>query len=579
MTLRPMVGTLMAALVLARGASAQQPRAMDLDAVTKTVKVNGLSFPVVDHGSGPPVLLLHGFPDNRHMWRYQVGPLADAGYRVIAPDLRGFGDAPRPQDPKEYSRPLLMGDMLGILDALGVKGQVQLVAHDHGAGLGWRLMQEHGDRFDRYVALSVGAPGGATTIEQREKGWYTALFRQQGVAEEELQKDNWKLFRQWARHPEMERWIKELSRPGALTAGLNWYRAPAASPNPPMVTKPVLAIWSDGDAYLTETRVKNSGERIAGPFRYEKITGASHWMMVDKPAEMNRLLLSFLTKTPNARPMPADIAAYTKTIKVGDLSFPVVDHGTGAPVLLLHGFPDSRHLWRYQIDPLADAGFRVIAPDLRGFGDAPRPQDPKDYARPLLSADVLGILDELGLKKVQLVAHDHGAGLAWRLVAEHPDRFERYVALSVGAPGGETPIEQREKGWYGALFRQLGVAEEELQRDNWKLFRDWARNPVEIDQYIKNLSRPGALTSGLNWYRAPAAPPAPTVTIPVLAIWSDGDNYLTESRVRTTGERIKAPFRYEKITNASHWMMVDRPEELNRLLLGFLTKQPKAQTQ
>ena len=577
MKLRLSVLTLLMSFAFGSGAEAQQPPAMDLDAVTKTVVVDGLSFPVVDHGSGPPVLLLHGFPDNRQMWRYQVGPLAEAGYRVIAPDLRGFGDAPRPQDPKEYSRPHLMGDVLGILDALGVKEPVQLVAHDHGAGLGWRLMAEHGDRFDRYVTLSVGAPGGATTIEQREKSWYTALFRQAGVAEKELTKDDWKLFREFARHEETARWITELSRPGALTAGLNWYRAPAASPNPPVVTRPVLAIWSDGDAYLTEPRVKSTGERIAGPFRYEKITGASHWMMLDKPAELNRLLLGFLTKTPNARPAPMNIDAHTKTVQVRGMPFPVVDYGTGPPVLLLHGFPDSRYLWRYQIGPLADAGFRVIAPDLRGFGDAPRPQDPKEYARPLLMADVLGMLDALGLRQVQLVAHDHGAGLAWRLAAEHPDRFARYVALSVGAPGGATPIEQREKGWYGALFRRTGFAEEQLQRDNWRLFRDWARHPVDIERYVKDLSRPGALTSGLNWYRAPRGPAAPPVTIPVLGIWSDGDAYLTEYRMKTSGERMTGPFRYEKIAGASHWMMIDKPGELNRLLLSFLTTQPDAQ--
>ena len=163
-----------------------------------------------------------------------------------------------------------MGDVLGILDALGVRRQVQLVAHDHGAGLGWRLMAEHGDRFDRYVTLSVGAPGGTAPIEQREKSWYTALFRQAGVAEAELTKDNWKLFREWARHPETDRWVKELSRPGALTAGLNCIARLRTPPNPPIVTRPVLAIWSDGDAYLTEPRVKSSGERIAGPFRYEK---------------------------------------------------------------------------------------------------------------------------------------------------------------------------------------------------------------------------------------------------------------------------------------------------------------------
>jgi pimeloyl-ACP methyl ester carboxylesterase len=281
---------------------AQAPRTMDLGPVTKTVQTNGLSFPVVDYGSGPAVLLLHGFPDDRHLWRYQVGPLADAGFRVIAPDLRGFGDAPRPVDPKEYGIPLVVRDVLGILDAIGVQ-RVQLVAHDWGAAVGWRLAADHPDRIERYVALSVGAPGGVTTIEQREKSWYIAFFRQTGVAEEELTRDGWKLFRDWARNSvDTDRYIKNLSRPGALTAALNWYRAAGAQPGAPSAQAvpqagcPVLGIWSDGDAYLTEIRMRTSGERIKGPFRYEKIAGASHWLMLDKPAELNRLLVGFLKK-------------------------------------------------------------------------------------------------------------------------------------------------------------------------------------------------------------------------------------------------------------------------------------------
>jgi pimeloyl-ACP methyl ester carboxylesterase len=295
---------------------AQKPAAMDLAPVTKTITVNGQSFPVVDHGKGPAVLLLHGFPDDRHLWRYQVGPLAAAGFRVIAPDLRGFGDAPRPADPKEYGLSIVINDLLGILDALGIQ-RVQLVAHDWGAAAGWMFAAVRPDRVSRYVALSVGAPGGRTTIEQREKSWYIAFFRQAGVAENQLMRDDWQLFRQWARNPvDIERYIKNLSRPGALTAGLNWYRAAGSQPiagasdaargtggqgtgatgttGPARVTVPVLGIWSDGDAYLTELPMKTSGERIAGPYRYEKISKASHWFMLEKPAELNRLLLSFL---------------------------------------------------------------------------------------------------------------------------------------------------------------------------------------------------------------------------------------------------------------------------------------------
>ena len=278
---------------------AQEPQALDLAPLTKTVSTGGLSFPVVDHGKGPVVLLLHGFPDDRHLWRYQVGALANAGFRVVAPDLRGFGDAPRPVDPSEYGIPIVVRDVLGILDALGVR-RVQLVAHDWGAAVGWRLAAEHPDRIVRYAALSVGAPGGSPTIEQREKSWYIAFFRQTGAAEEQLMRDDWKLFREWSRNTvDTDRYIKNLSRPGALTAGLNWYRATgqstAGTPGPPPpVTVPVLGVWSDGDAYLTEVAMKTSGERIRGPFRYEKIAGASHWLMLDRPRDINRLLLSFL---------------------------------------------------------------------------------------------------------------------------------------------------------------------------------------------------------------------------------------------------------------------------------------------
>jgi pimeloyl-ACP methyl ester carboxylesterase len=266
-------------------------------------------------------------------------------------------------------------------------------------------------------------------------------------------------------------------------------------------------------------------------------------------------------------------------VQANGLSFPVVDHGRGPAVLLLHGFPDDRHVWRYQLGALADAGFRAIAPDLRGFGDAPRPIDPKEYGIPIVVRDVVGILDALGVQRVQLVAHDWGAAVGWRLAAEYPDRIERYAALSVGAPGGATTIEQREKSWYILFFRQTGVAEEELSRDGWKLFREWARNTVDTEQYVKNLSRAGALTAALNWYRASGALAAggggaglPQVTCSVLGIWSDKDAYLTEMRMQASGERIKGPFRYQKITGASHWLMLDKPAELNRLLLGFLQK-------
>jgi pimeloyl-ACP methyl ester carboxylesterase len=276
--------------------------------------------------------------------------------------------------------------------------------------------------------------------------------------------------------------------------------------------------------------------------------------------------------------MAQDLNRFTRTVEVNGLSFPVLDYGEGAPVLLLHGFPDDRHLWRHQFPALAAAGLRVIAPDLRGFGDAPQPQDPAQYGLDIVARDVIGILDAMRVQQVQMVGHDWGAALGWRIAALYPDRIRRYVALSVGAPGAPPTAEQKEKSAYMLTFRRPG-SEEEIQRDNWKWFRDWLRNAADSERYIEKLSRPGALTAGLNWYRALNRPPAaatgtpPVVTCPVLGVWSDGDAYLTEEAIRTSGARIKGPFEYEKIVGASHWMMLDKPDVLNRLLLRFLERE------
>jgi pimeloyl-ACP methyl ester carboxylesterase len=274
-----------------------------------------------------------------------------------------------------------------------------------------------------------------------------------------------------------------------------------------------------------------------------------------------------------------DLNRFTKSVEVNGLTFPVLDYGEGSPVLLLHGFPDDRHLWRHQVPALAAAGLRIIAPDLRGFGDAPRPQDPVEYGLDIAARDVIGILDALRVGRVQMVGHDWGAALGWRIAAQYPDRIQRYAALSVGAPGAQPTAESKEKSAYMIFFRQAGKAEEEIRRDNWKWFRDFLRGARDTERYIERLSRPGALTAGLNWYRADNRPRGsatgtPLVVVcPVLGVWSDGDAYLTEDHMRTSGERMKGSFQYEKLSGASHWMMLDKPDELNRLLLRFLERE------
>lgn len=267
------------------------------------ITANGVKLRVVEDGSGPAVLLLHGFPDSSYLWRHQIPTLVSAGYRAIAPDLRGFGESDKPSEVEAYALPALIGDVVAILDQLGIE-RPHFVAHDWGAALAWVLAGMYPQRVERLAALSVGhlnsfADAG---IAQREKSWYMLLFQFRGIAEEVLQRHEWRLFREWTRdHPEAAHWISDLSRPGALTAGLNWYRANVApesmlaEPQPfPAVRAPTLGVWSSKDAYLTEAQMVHSREHVTGRWRYERIEGASHWLQLDQPEQLNRLLIEFL---------------------------------------------------------------------------------------------------------------------------------------------------------------------------------------------------------------------------------------------------------------------------------------------
>jgi pimeloyl-ACP methyl ester carboxylesterase len=268
-----------------------------------------------------------------------------------------------------------------------------------------------------------------------------------------------------------------------------------------------------------------------------------------------------------------------KRIAGDGVELAVLDVGEGRPVVLLHGFPDSSHLWRHQQPALVDAGFHVVAPDLRGFGESDRPEHVDDYAIGNSVRDVLAVLDTLELERASIVGHDFGAVVAWLVAAFAPDRVERLVALSVGHPGArERTLEEREKAWY-QLFFQFEEAEELLRRDDWKLMRELLRGAGDLERYLVDLARPGALTAGLNWYRAnlaparelAARPPVPAIAAPTLGIWSSGDNYLTEDRMIRSAEHVCGPWRYERIEGASHWLQLDQPERVNALLVEFLT--------
>lgn len=260
----------------------------------------GIEYEVT--GEGRPVVLLHGFPDSGRLWRHQVTALVDAGFQVIVPDLRGYGKSDKPGDVGSYALPLLAGDVLAVMADAGLE-QAHVVGHDWGAAVAWGLGSIAGDRVDHLVALSVGHPSTflAGGFEQHEKSWYMLFFGHAGIAEEWLSANEWSNFRDWGNHPDADATIAELEANDSLTPGLNYYRANATAESfaqgglvLPPIQGPTMGVWSSGDFALTETQMTNSAANVAGPWRYERIDGPGHWMQLEAPDEVNRLLIDFL---------------------------------------------------------------------------------------------------------------------------------------------------------------------------------------------------------------------------------------------------------------------------------------------
>lgn len=262
----------------------------------------GIEYDVHGPDDGPPVVLLHGFPDTGRLWRHQVPALTGAGHRVIVPDQRGYGRSDKPGDVDAYNILFLAGDVLAVLDDAGVE-RAAVVGHDWGAPVAWALAATVADRVEKVAALSVGHPSAfaAAGLAQREKSWYMLLFQFEGIAERWLSGDGWANFRAWSGHPDADAVIADLEADGSLTPALSWYRAnvpPTALVEPPpalpAVPVPAMGIWSTGDFALLEDQMKASAAYCEAGFRYERIDGAGHWMQLQAPEAVNRLLVDFL---------------------------------------------------------------------------------------------------------------------------------------------------------------------------------------------------------------------------------------------------------------------------------------------
>ena len=272
-----------------RGAAVTRP------APAQKVQLDGIELHVEQSGSGPVVVLLHGFPDSARLWHAVVPRLVTAGLRTIALDQRGCGRSDAPVGRQRYRIDRLAADVTGVLDALEVAGPVHLLGHDWGAVVAWYLAMMRPERVHSAMVLSVGHPReyALAGLEQKRKGLYTLGWQFPGFAERWLMARDWARMRHWLRdHPAADGCIRDLARPGRLTAGLNWYRAnllPVLGRSWPQCRVPMLGAWSSADHCLAEDQMRDSARRMAAAWQYERIDGAAHWLPLEQPGPIAAL--------------------------------------------------------------------------------------------------------------------------------------------------------------------------------------------------------------------------------------------------------------------------------------------------
>jgi pimeloyl-ACP methyl ester carboxylesterase len=251
----------------------------------------------------------------------------------------------------------------------------------------------------------------------------------------------------------------------------------------------------------------------------------------------------------------------------------------GERVLLLHGFPQSAPIWRPQLDALAGAGYRAIALDQRGYSAGARPAEVEQYRIAHLVSDALAVA---GPDPFHVVGHDFGAAVGWHLAAKHPERIRSLTALSVPHPLAfaaalaSPSSDQRSMSSYVAFFRQVDVAEEALLNGGLALMLRASGYPLDIDERVRAMSEPGALTAALNWYRAidlSMVRGVGSVVVPTLYVWSTGDVALGRDGAEATGRHVSDAYRFEVLPAVSHWIPEEVPDVLTGLLLEHLAAQ------
>jgi pimeloyl-ACP methyl ester carboxylesterase len=272
----------------------------------------------------------------------------------------------------------------------------------------------------------------------------------------------------------------------------------------------------------------------------------------------------------------------TTTVAAGNLLFTVDIAGPtgGAPVLLLHGFPETRHMWRHQLEALGAAGRRVIAPDQRGYSRGARPPGMDAYASERLVGDAIGIMDALGHRQFHLVGHDWGGQIAWLIAAAHCDRLLSLAILSRPHPAAfaramEEDKEQAARSQHHRAFREADAVKR-MRDAGLKPLRDaliHQRVPAgDADIYLRTLMEEGAIEGAMNWYRASniASAAVPAVNVPTLYIWGAKDATVGRRAAQLTAEFVSGRYRFVEVPDVGHFLVDEQPQRISELLIAHV---------
>jgi len=259
----------------------------------------------------------------------------------------------------------------------------------------------------------------------------------------------------------------------------------------------------------------------------------------------------------------------------------------GPLLILLHGFPEGWHGWRHQIDALARAGYRVVAPDQRGYGASDKPRRVASYRIDHLVDDAVGLIASFGRDRASIVGHDWGGIVTWSAIERYPDRFDRAVILNAPHPAVMQAFLRKDPGqirrsWYAIAFQVPGLPEFLLKRSHFRALeraitstsRPGAFDHSDFEPAKAAWSQPGAIRSMIHWYRAslwtPNLPlPDPPITVPTLILWGVKDRFLGPGLARSSYAQCHEAA-IEWFDDATHWVHHEEPERVNRSILDHL---------